>query len=168
MIERRSVRAAVFAAAFVLGATNTSNGWAESTAWFDATDPSTTTTRCTDNSDCLSDQSCSLGVCVACGVPAARCTTTAECGPSCLGVVCVEGRCVRASSPREDLDAGSADAAFDAGALRFAGRMPTEPGCGAARVAPAHDSDQHGAIIATLSGLALIVTSEARRRRGAR
>lgn len=156
-------------AALLFSAACSARAYAESASpQVDATLPSLTSSTCVDNSECLSDQWCLAGACVACGTPADRCSTTEECGPGCLGVRCIEGRCVRAADPRADLDAGSVDAAFDGGALRLSTPMPREPGCGGARVAPAHEGDHRSAVIAALSALGVMITSEARRRRGAR
>ena len=120
---------------------------------------------CSDNNECLAGESCVAGRCSACGTPALTCTTTAECGPACLQVECVEGRCVRAGSPRGDRDGGASDGSFDGAALRIApGRSPEGEGCGGATVAPRSSSDDRAWAMG-FSSLAVVLVAAVRRRR---
>lgn len=139
---------------------------AESTT--DATWPAplpVTGNMCSDNNECLAGESCVAGRCSACGTPALTCTTTAECGPACLQVECVEGRCVRVGASSGGSDGGASDGSFDGAALRIApGRLPEGEGCGVATVAPRSSSDDRAWAMG-FSSLAVVLVAAARRRR---
>jgi hypothetical protein len=120
---------------------------------------------CESNDECLSHEYCApTRVCTACAAPIARCSNDTECGSSCAGTRCIEGRCVRASTI-VDRDVvsfdGSGDATEDGGrSLRSEGPRP--PGCGA-RVGPANDQSDWVACAVLAAGAALALATRRRR-----
>lgn len=160
----RSARVLVSSWVFAASMTVLSRGALAESPPPDATWPIPVTgSMCSDNNECLAGESCVAGRCSACGTPALTCTTTAECGPACLQVECVEGRCVRPGAPRGDRDGGASDGGFDAAALRIAPRMPEDGGCGAT-VAPRATRDDRTWVM-VFSSLAVVLVAAARRRR---
>lgn len=143
--------------------TSASNARAESPA-IDITIPPSRS-LCESNDECLSHEYCSPSrVCMECAAPIARCSTDTECGASCAGTRCVEGRCVRAAA-LVDRDVASFDASGDGAddggrSLRAEGSRP--PGCGA-RVGPTRDQGDWVACAALAAGAALALATRRRR-----